>query len=103
MSLQPPSAETVARARWASSRRCADRARTPLTGGLINQSFAVTAEDGEYVLQRVHPVFAPEVHENIRGGDASGCVSAGEPSRVCSSAVAGGAGPTSVRRASGRW
>ncbi len=38
----------------------------PLVGGLINQSFAVSAEDGgEYVLQRVHPVFAPEVHENI--------------------------------------
>jgi len=38
---------------------------TPLAGGLINRSFAVTAADGEYVLQRVHPVFAPEVHENI--------------------------------------
>lgn len=37
----------------------------PLSGGLINVSFAVRAEDGEYVLQRVHPVFAPEVHDNI--------------------------------------
>ena len=36
-----------------------------LTGGLINRSYAVRAADGEYVLQRVHPVFAPEVHENI--------------------------------------
>ncbi len=37
----------------------------PLAGGLINKSYAVTAADGAYVLQRVHPVFAPEVHENI--------------------------------------
>jgi Ser/Thr protein kinase RdoA (MazF antagonist) len=37
----------------------------PLTGGLINHSFAVTTADGAYVLQRVHPVFAPEVHHNI--------------------------------------
>lgn len=37
----------------------------PLSGGLINVSFAVTAADGEFVLQRVHPVFAPEVHDNI--------------------------------------
>lgn len=64
MALDPPQAVTVARAldefpalRGANA--------TPLSGGLINQSFAVSAEDGEYVLQRVHPVFAPEVHENI--------------------------------------
>lgn len=37
----------------------------PLSGGLINVSFGVTAEDGEFVLQRVNPVFAPEVHDNI--------------------------------------
>ncbi len=64
MSLQPPSAETVARA-LGEFPALRGPSPTPLTGGLINQSFAVTAEDGEYVLQRVHPVFAPEVHENI--------------------------------------
>jgi len=64
MSLLPPAAETVARAldEFPALR---GPSMAPLTGGLINHSFAVTAEDGDYVLQRVHPVFAPEVHENI--------------------------------------
>jgi|JI6StandDraft_1071083.scaffolds.fasta_scaffold00543_13 Ser/Thr protein kinase RdoA (MazF antagonist) len=64
MALDPPSAASVARAlaEFPALRR---PGVAPLSGGLINQSFAVTAEDGEYVLQRVHPVFAPEVHENI--------------------------------------
>ena len=64
MALDLPSAETVARAldEFPALRVIST---APLTGGLINQSFAVTAEDGAYVLQRVHPVFAPEVHENI--------------------------------------
>jgi Ser/Thr protein kinase RdoA (MazF antagonist) len=64
MALDPPSATTVARALAEFPALVRPRA-APLTGGLINQSFAVTAEDGEFVLQRVHPVFAPEVHENI--------------------------------------
>lgn len=37
----------------------------PLQGGLINASFAVTSEAGEFVLQRLHPVFSPEIHHNI--------------------------------------
>lgn len=37
----------------------------PLAGGLIHHTFAVAADDGEYILQRVHPIFAPEVHANI--------------------------------------
>ncbi len=39
----------------------------PLSGGLINDSFAVTPDEGGagFVLQRVHPVFAPQVHDNI--------------------------------------
>jgi len=37
----------------------------PLAGGLIHHTFAVLAADGEYILQRVHPLFAPEVHDNI--------------------------------------
>ncbi len=36
-----------------------------LGGGLINRSFAVHAASGEYVLQRVHPVFSPQIHGNI--------------------------------------
>src|SRR5687767_373073 len=64
MALEAPSAETVARALAEFPELVRPRA-APLSGGLINQSFAVTAEDGAFVLQRVHPVFAPEVHENI--------------------------------------
>jgi len=38
----------------------------PLGRGLINDTFAVTADDGAaYVLQRVHPVFDPRIHYNI--------------------------------------
>lgn len=36
-----------------------------LGGGLINRSFAVHAASGEYVLQRVHPIFSPQIHDNI--------------------------------------
>lgn len=38
----------------------------PLGRGLINDTFAVTGDDGAYVLQRVHPVFDPRIHHNIR-------------------------------------
>lgn len=37
----------------------------PLAGGLIHHTFAVVAQDGEYILQRVSPIFAPKVHTNI--------------------------------------
>lgn len=38
----------------------------PLTGGLINDSWRVLAADGRRaVLQRLHPVFAPEVNLNL--------------------------------------
>lgn len=37
----------------------------PLTGGLIHHTFSVLTQDGEFILQRVHPIFAPEVHDNI--------------------------------------
>jgi Ser/Thr protein kinase RdoA (MazF antagonist) len=36
-----------------------------LGDGLINDTFAVDAVAGRFVLQRVHPVFAPEIHFNI--------------------------------------
>lgn len=37
----------------------------PLHGGLINDTFAVDSDAGAFVLQRVHPVFTPQVHDNI--------------------------------------
>lgn len=38
----------------------------PLGTGLLHASFAVTTPRGEYVAQRVSPVFAPAIHDNIR-------------------------------------
>lgn len=37
----------------------------PFGSGLINDTFAVDAASGRYVMQRVHPVFPPQVHDNI--------------------------------------
>ncbi|TPV95255.1 MAG: aminoglycoside phosphotransferase family protein [Myxococcales bacterium FL481] len=37
----------------------------PLAGGLIHRTYAVWAHDGEHVLQRVSPIFDPDVHENM--------------------------------------
>ncbi len=37
----------------------------PLGRGLINDTFAVDTDGGAFVLQRVHPVFSPEIHHNI--------------------------------------
>jgi len=37
----------------------------PLAGGLINRTFAVSDDSGAFVLQRVHPVFSPDIHDNI--------------------------------------
>ena len=37
----------------------------PLSGGLINQSFLVDAPRARFVLQRLHPIFGAEVHEDI--------------------------------------
>lgn len=42
-----------------------DATLAPLGGGLINDTFAVDGGAGRFVLQRVHPVFTPRVHENI--------------------------------------
>lgn len=64
MSRLPPTDEQVARA-LAEYRELAGGRATPLSGGLINATFAVDSEAGGFVLQRVHPVFAPEIHHNI--------------------------------------
>lgn len=37
----------------------------PLAGGLINQSFRVDEGARRTVLQRLHPIFAPSVHDDI--------------------------------------
>jgi len=37
----------------------------PLGSGLINDTFAVREGDQDWVLQRVHTVFSPEIHHNI--------------------------------------
>jgi len=41
-------------------------ARTrPIEGGLINRTFLVEAPRGRFVLQRLHPIFGAEVHDDI--------------------------------------
>jgi Ser/Thr protein kinase RdoA (MazF antagonist) len=37
----------------------------PLRGGLIHRTYAVRDPGGEYVLQRVSPIFSTGIHENI--------------------------------------
>jgi len=37
----------------------------PLPGGLINHTFVVESPRGRFVLQRLHPIFGAEVHEDI--------------------------------------
>ncbi len=37
----------------------------PLGSGLINDTFAVREGDRDWVLQRVHTVFSPDIHHNI--------------------------------------
>ena len=42
-----------------------EAALSPLAGGLINLSFLVESARGRYVLQRLHPIFGAELHEDI--------------------------------------
>jgi Ser/Thr protein kinase RdoA (MazF antagonist) len=37
----------------------------PILGGLINHTFVVESPRGRFVLQRLHPIFGAEVHEDI--------------------------------------
>jgi Ser/Thr protein kinase RdoA (MazF antagonist) len=37
-----------------------------LGNGLLHESFAVTSPAGEFVAQRVSPIFSPAIHDNIR-------------------------------------
>lgn len=64
MALSAPSEDALARA-LAEYPELAGATPTPLSGGLINQTFAVECAAGSFILQRVHPVFRPEVHHNI--------------------------------------
>ena len=64
MTRPPPSDDDLARA-LAAFPELAGATAAPLAGGLIHATFAVEAPDGRFIVQRVHPVFAPEVHHNI--------------------------------------
>lgn len=61
MTRPPPSPAELARAADAFP-ELAGLPLAPLAGGLINATFAA---GGAFILQRVHPIFAPEVHLNI--------------------------------------
>ena len=37
----------------------------PLGNGLINDTFAISAGDAQFVLQRINAIFSPRIHENI--------------------------------------
>lgn len=62
--MRDASAETVARALAAFPLEAPTWDR--VTRGLINQTFAITAKGGRYVLQRLNPIFAAEVNRNVR-------------------------------------
>ena len=64
--MTAPTADEIARA-IAQFPELAGGTAQPLHGGLINATFAVsaTATGADFVLQRVSPVFAPEIHHNI--------------------------------------
>ncbi|MEN8260426.1 MAG: phosphotransferase [Pseudomonadota bacterium] len=61
--IAPPFPPTVVLSRW---RRFADADIQPIRSGLINTTFALSCHDGEKViLQRLHPIFAPEVNLDL--------------------------------------
>ena len=62
MTRAAPTEAEVARA-LAQFPELAGGAAEPLAGGLINATFAVEAAGARFVLQRIHPVFAPEIHQ----------------------------------------
>lgn len=64
MTRPAPTADELARA-VAHYPELAGGDVSPLTGGLINSTYAVRAASGEFVLQRVHTIFAPGIHDNI--------------------------------------
>ncbi|MBZ5708542.1 aminoglycoside phosphotransferase family protein [Nannocystis pusilla] len=64
MTRPAPDAADLARA-LAHYAELAGGVASPLTGGLINSTFAVRSPAGEFVVQRVSPIFSPEIHDNI--------------------------------------
>ena len=38
---------------------------SPIATGLLHQTWAVESDEGRFIAQRVHPIFAPEIHENM--------------------------------------
>ena len=49
-------------AAWSSLKGCSS---TAVSVGNINQTYRVEGREGPVILQKVHPVFGPEVHEDI--------------------------------------
>src|SRR4051812_22383567 len=50
---------------WAAFAVEADAPVAPLGNGLINETYLVSAARGALVLQRVNPLFSPDIHRNI--------------------------------------
>jgi len=63
--MPPPTSTDLARAcdAWPELR---GGAASPLGRGLINETYRVVAPAGDFVLQRVSPIFAPAVNDNVR-------------------------------------
>lgn len=58
----PADAAAALGAGWPSLR---DPVLQRFGAGLINDTFAVDTAQGRFVLQRVHPVFSPQIHHNV--------------------------------------
>jgi Ser/Thr protein kinase RdoA (MazF antagonist) len=72
----------------------------PLGEGLINRTFMVRARDGgEFVLQRVNPMFEPEIHDDIEAVTTH-LIGKGLPAPRLVRSVDGS---LSVRSADGQW
>ena len=65
MDNHPSTADATAPVVLAGYSDLDDAVVRPLEGGLVNRSFAVESGTARFVLQRLHRVFAPEIHHNI--------------------------------------
>ncbi len=62
--LEPPALAVVREVLGAYPKMAAARC-TPVAGGLINQTYAVQAARGQFILQRLNPMFDAHIHYNI--------------------------------------
>lgn len=65
VSRRPAATEADARRALARFRAVRYDTLARFGNGLINDTFAVAGPNGAYVLQRVHPVFVPEIHHDM--------------------------------------